>query len=65
MNRMNAPASRLPARSSERELKRMRAYESLMVFVVVIAAALVVGGTAAVAVSSTLGSVSRMLGATP
>ena len=49
--------------SSESELKRLRAYEGLVVAVIVIAAVLVVGGTIALTLSSSLGDVARALSA--
>ena len=48
--------------SSESELKRLRAYEGLVVVVIVIAAVLVVGGTIAITLSSSLGDLARALG---
>jgi hypothetical protein len=49
--------------SSESELKRLRAYEGLVVVVIVIAAVLVVGGAIAITLSSSLGDLARALGA--
>jgi hypothetical protein len=46
---------------SESELKRLRAYEGLVLIVIVIAALLVFVGTIAIAMSSSLGDVARAL----
>jgi hypothetical protein len=48
---------------SESELKRLRAYEGLVVAVIVIAAVLLIGGTIAMTLSWSLGDVARALGA--
>jgi hypothetical protein len=47
---------------SESELKRLRAYEGLVVVVFVIAVVLACGGTIAIALSSSLDGVARTLG---
>lgn len=52
-------ASRLP--ETESELKRMRAYENLMVVVIVIAAVLICGGAFVYALTSSLGAVAHSL----
>jgi hypothetical protein len=57
-----ATASDPPEPRSESELKRLRAYEGLIVFVFVIAAVLAVGGTIAIALSTSLDGVSHTLG---
>ena len=50
---------------SETEYKRLRAYESLFVVVIMIAAALAFGGTIAIAVSSSLGNVTHQIAPGP
>ena len=54
--------SHLPERRPESEYKRMRAYESLAVVVVVIAVVLVCASSLAIGVVSSLGQVARSLG---
>jgi len=51
-----------PEARSESELKRLRAYEGLVVALLVIAGVLVFGSIVAVAVSSSLNEVARALG---
>jgi hypothetical protein len=51
--------------SPESEYKRLRAYESLFVVVIMIAAALAFGGTIAIAVSSSLGNVTHQIAPGP
>jgi hypothetical protein len=50
---------------SAAEYRRLRAYEGLLVFAVVVLAALVVGSATAVALMAPLRAVARSLGATP
>jgi hypothetical protein len=57
-----AAASHPSEPRSESELKRLRAYEGLVVLVFVIAAVLAFGGTIAIAVSSSLDDAARALG---
>ncbi len=57
-----AAATDPPEPRSESELKRLRAYEGLIVVVFMIAAVLAVGGAIAFALSTSLDGVSRTLG---
>ena len=50
---------------SAAEYRRLRAYEGLLVFAVVVLAALVVGSATAVALMAPLRAVARSLGTTP
>jgi hypothetical protein len=62
MTSQRTAVSRLPEPPSDLELKRLRAYEGLAVFVIAIAAVLLFGSTIAVAVTSSLGHVANALG---
>jgi hypothetical protein len=52
-------------RHTDSEYRRLRAYESLLIFAVAIAMALLVGGTAVVTISRPLHAIGRALGPTP
>jgi hypothetical protein len=61
MSWQQVPVSRVAEARPDSEYKRLRAYENLVVVVTVIVAVLILGGTFAIALSSTLGDVARAL----
>ena len=65
MSSEEAPLGAFPAPRSERELRRLRGYEGLMVFAVVAAGVVIAGYGLFGAVSSSLEAVARSLGAVP